>query len=74
MGCGAVAVACPGMGAKTALLVYAEADVGQALRDAVELDRVATKALVARLLPGGRSSPGDPARNVLGRTARGQPG
>jgi len=40
------------MGAKTALLVHADGDVGQALRGAVELDRVATEALVARLLPG----------------------
>jgi hypothetical protein len=40
------------MGAKTALLVSADGDVGQALRDAAELDRAATEALVARLLPG----------------------
>ena len=40
------------MGAKTALLIYAEGDVAQALHDAVELDRAATEALVARLLPG----------------------
>ncbi|MBU2670159.1 hypothetical protein KOI35_42325 [Actinoplanes bogorensis] len=40
------------MGAKTALLMYVEGDVAQALRDAVELDRPATEALVARLLPG----------------------
>ncbi|WP_432970921.1 DUF6928 family protein [Dactylosporangium sp. CA-233914] len=40
------------MGAKTALLVYAEGDVATALRDAVELDRAATEALVARLVPG----------------------
>jgi hypothetical protein len=32
--------------------VYAEGDVASALRDAVELDRAATEALVARLLPG----------------------
>jgi hypothetical protein len=40
------------MGAKTALLIYADGDVAQGLRDAVELDRAATEALVARLLPG----------------------
>ncbi|MFF5117752.1 DUF6928 family protein [Dactylosporangium aurantiacum] len=40
------------MGAKTALLVYADGDVAQALREAVELDRAATSELVARLLPG----------------------
>jgi hypothetical protein len=40
------------MGAKTALLVYAEGDVAQALHDVAELDRAATEALVARLLPG----------------------
>jgi len=40
------------MGAKTALLVYADGDVAQALHDAVEVDRAATEALVARLLPG----------------------
>jgi hypothetical protein len=40
------------VGAKTALLVYAEGDVARALHDAVEVDRVATEALVARLLPG----------------------
>ncbi|MGI5238724.1 DUF6928 family protein [Dactylosporangium sp. CA-139066] len=40
------------MGAKTALLIYAEGDVALALHDAVELDRAATEALVARLLPG----------------------
>jgi hypothetical protein len=40
------------MGAKTALLVYAEGDVASALRDAVEVDRAATESLVARLLPG----------------------
>lgn len=40
------------MGAKTALLMYAEGDVARALGDAVELDRAATEALVARLLPG----------------------
>jgi uncharacterized protein DUF6928 len=49
-GCGVVA--CSSMGAKTALLLYAEGDVAQALHDAVELDRAATEALVARLLPG----------------------
>ncbi|WP_438872982.1 DUF6928 family protein [Paractinoplanes hotanensis] len=40
------------MGAKTALLVYADGDAGQALRNAEEFDRAATEALVARLLPG----------------------
>ncbi|MEU0562323.1 hypothetical protein [Dactylosporangium sp. NPDC006015] len=40
------------MGAKTALLLYAEGDVGQALHDAAELDRAAAEALVARLFPG----------------------
>lgn len=40
------------MGAKTALLIYAEGDVAQALRGAVELDRAATETLVARLVPG----------------------
>jgi hypothetical protein len=40
------------MGAKTALLIYADGDVAQGLRDAVELDRAATEVLVARLLPG----------------------
>jgi hypothetical protein len=50
--CGAVAVACPGVGAKTALLVYADGDVAAALHDVVTLDRAATEALVARLLPG----------------------
>ena len=40
------------MGSKTALLMYAEGDVAQAVHDAVELDRAATEALVARLLPG----------------------
>lgn len=47
-----LAVACPGVGAKTALLVYAEGDVAQALHGAVEVDRAATEALVARLMPG----------------------
>ncbi|BCJ41301.1 hypothetical protein GCM10010168_89390 [Actinoplanes ianthinogenes] len=32
--------------------MYADGEVAQALRDAVELDRAATEALVARLLPG----------------------
>jgi hypothetical protein len=40
------------MGAKTALLIYADGDVAQALHHAVDLDRAATKALVARLVPG----------------------
>ncbi|SDZ46772.1 hypothetical protein SAMN05421684_5363 [Asanoa ishikariensis] len=40
------------MGAKTALLVYADGDVAQALRDPGELDRAATQALVARVMPG----------------------
>jgi hypothetical protein len=40
------------MGAETALLIYADGDVAQALHDAVEVDRAATEALVARLVPG----------------------
>lgn len=39
---GTGAVACPRMGAKTALLVFADGDAAGALRDAVEFDRVAT--------------------------------
>jgi hypothetical protein len=40
------------VGAKTALLIYAEGDARRALPGALELDRAATDALVARLLPG----------------------
>ncbi|GIF70583.1 DUF6928 family protein [Asanoa siamensis] len=40
------------MGAKTALLMYADGDAAQALRHAVAPDRTATEALVRRLLPG----------------------
>jgi hypothetical protein len=51
-GCGCAAVACAAVGAKTALLIYADGDVARALDDAVELNRAATEALVTRLFPG----------------------
>lgn len=45
-------VAWRAVGAKSALSIYADGDVARALHDAVELDRAATEALAARLMPG----------------------